>query len=220
MKSAYFLLTASGFYRKALVSIPNVQYFSSGEKDGKNYDWIKWNNDYSFMIRVIARQLTWEKESISPLWDLILLVPEFNDTDKSLELFRKYNVQRRSLSNTISIKREDNQIDKEGLLLEGPFDLEQIEKELGLELNREEIDPDTGETIVHNPLRNQKGELIIPHVFAGDSAPETLAKMRYNPTTEECDRNIKALDSDVWIQLEKIDEHIIPGDLSGSGRER
>lgn len=174
MKAAFFLAVAQGKHSEVLSSLGELKtvHFEGLNIAGRPY-----------MVIKIAQGQRWTTPSSAKtgLWDLVLLVPNFDDSEASLKRFRLINKMKITDSKTLD--------------LAGPFDLETVDKQF----------PDLPIEILHN----ENGELRCPHVFAGDS-PETMAKLAYVPTEKDCNDDVKSVESIVWAKVIAVEPEPTP----------
>jgi len=184
MKTPFFLLVATGLHKTILNDLGNnIRFFRSGQIQDKNYELLQ-ADDFNFLVSLSMTDVPYSIQSSADNdnWDIVLLLPEVDDCDKTLEIFKKFNVIQRD--EKINYRNDDY---GSGYHIAGPFMLDQLDREL------DDVDL--------SPLQNEEGFLKIPHIFAGDPEPEIMAKVEYNPTPEECDLKVKPLLSKVFVNV-------------------
>ena len=190
MSAPFFILVREGSCNELWEIIPEITSYTAGEIYEKNYNNIKFN-DLFFMVNIIATGVPWSKKSSAKTenWDVVLLSPEFDDTEKAMKLFRKLNKKSRDINLVIPIDK---------YFLQGPFTLKDIDTQLS----------NLPVEVFHNEL----GELRIPHMFWEATKPEDFGKMEYKPTERECDDDTPSDPKKVWEELttEITEEDVTP----------
>ena len=158
--------------KNSLSSLPGVEYHPAYSLPDIGYDTLTIDG-YRFLIDVVVA-------NISGGLDLLLLLPEQDTPEESLKIFRRVNKIGRTC---LSIKEGEEP--KAQLL--GPY----------TQGNLTEAFPKANLSC----LLNEAGEHRCPHVFAGDPAPEDMAKVFYKPSDADCDTDVKAELTKVFAKL-------------------